>query len=297
MDNRTLRVVDGPVRIRLAPSLQGQFVGWLDNGEVIRTENAPFTSDGFIWVQHERGFSAERAVDNSQVFMQEISDQPVVVVVPNEIAENQEMTLPDGTKWRPEEIFRRLPVDLNQTAWTQYFGNTRFAQGLFTDRNPSRRRIYFYSQGLHAGIDFGNPNPGVPVFAGVTGDVIGVELNSPFYSPNYVTVRVGRYNVIYGHIAGVQVTRGQRVTPDTIIASIEDVQQEHLHLEVRYLGRWIVNPFLLMSEQIRQPFFQKFSNFPAEFAPFHQWQSPLDQPVLTLSNPATAVILGPNARP
>lgn len=145
-------------------------------------------------------------------------------------------------------------------------------------------------------MDFGNPNAEIAVFAGMTGRVSAVRLNTDLYAPNFVMIVNGSYTVIYGHIANVAVSLGQNVTPDTRIATIDTAHNganAHLHLEVRYQGQWIINPLLILRAELRQVLLSKFDDYASEFQPFDKWQTPLDQPVLQLSNPAKAVVIGP----
>lgn len=288
---RTLRVVTPFLNIRNAPSLRAAIIGSLSGGERITEVGEPREADGFCWIQHERGWSAERTLDSREIFVSEVQALPPIVTP-------ERVELPDGESFTPAELFTRLPVALAQTQWIQYFGNTRFAYSLATDRNVQRRRAYLYAQGLHGGIDFGNANADTPVFAGTSGRVSAVRLNTDMYAPNFVMVVSGVFTVVYGHVANVAVSLGQNVTPDTRIANIDvahNGSNGHLHLEVRYKGHWIVNPLLFMRAELRQALISKFDSFATEFQPFDKWQTPLDQPVLKLSNPAQAILIGPAA--
>ncbi|MFQ3535495.1 MAG: peptidoglycan DD-metalloendopeptidase family protein [Aggregatilineales bacterium] len=287
---RVLRVTTPFLNIRAAPSLSAAVIGSALGGERLTQLGEPREADGFRWLQHERGWSAERGLGSSEVFVEEVQEQPLPA--PDQVE------LPDGKSFRPAELFTRLPVSLAQTQWIQYFGNTRFAYNLTTDRNVQRRRAYLYAQGLHGGIDFGTPNADVPVFAGTSGRVTAIRLNTDMYAPNFVMLVNGSYTVIYGHIANVAVSLGQNVTPDTRIADVDTAHNganAHLHLEVRYQGQWIISPLLVMRADLRQALINKFNNFALEFQPFDKWQTPLDQPVLRLSNAAQAVVIGPAA--
>ncbi|MFN7210251.1 MAG: peptidoglycan DD-metalloendopeptidase family protein, partial [Aggregatilineales bacterium] len=286
---RTLRVNTPVLNIRRAPSLSAPVLGIAFSGERLTETGEPREADGFRWFQHERGWSAERKLDSSESYAVEVQEMPP-------ISAPQRVELPDGTSFAPAELMVRLPVALGQIQWIQYFGNTRFAYNLTTDRNTQRRRAYLYAQGLHGGVDFGNPNTEVAVFAGMTGRVSAVRLNTDMYAPNFVMIVNGSYTVIYGHIANVAVSLGQNVTPDTRIATIDTAHNganAHLHLEVRYQGQWIINPLLILRAELCQALLSKFDDYASEFQPFDKWQTPLDQPVLQLSNPAQAVVIGP----
>lgn len=287
---RTLRVNTPVLNIRRAPSLSAPVLSVAFSGERLTETGEPREADGFRWFQHERGWSAERKLDSNESYAVEVQEMPP-------ISAPQRVELPDGTSFAPAELMMRLPVALGQIEWIQYFGNTRFAYNLTTDRNTQRRRAYLYAQGLHGGVDFGNPNAEIAVFAGMTGRVSAVRLNTDTYAPNFVMIVNGSYTVIYGHIANVAVSLGQNVTPDTRIATIDTAHNganAHLHLEVRYQGQWIINPLLILRAELRQALLSKFDDYASEFQPFDKWQTPLDQPVLQLSNPAQAVVIGPS---
>lgn len=286
---RTLRVTTPVLNIRSAPSLSAPVLGGALSGERLTETAEAQEADGFRWIRHERGWSAERTLDSSEIYAVEVQES--TPITPPERVE-----LPDGTSFTPAELITRLPIALGQIQWIQYFGNTRFAYNLTTDRNVQRRRAYLYAQGLHGGLDLGNPNADVSVFAGMTGRVTAVRLNTDSYAPNFVMITNGAYTVIYGHIANVAVSLGQTVTPDTRLATVDTAHNganAHLHLEVRYQGQWIINPLLVMRADLRQTLLDKFDNYAAEFQPFDKWQTPLDQPVLRLSNPLQAILIGP----
>jgi murein DD-endopeptidase MepM/ murein hydrolase activator NlpD len=288
---RTLRVVAPLLNIRSVPSLSATRLGVLFSGERLTEVDEPREADGFRWFKHERGWSAERTLDSKELFATEVQPAP-----PLNLPERLE--LPNGNACPLLELFTRMPISLAQTQWIQYFGNTRFAYSLTTDRNVQRRRAYLYSQGLHGGVDFGSNGVEVPVFAGMTGQVSVVRLNTDMYAPNFVMIVNGSYTVVYGHIANVAVSLGQQVTPDTRVGMIDVLHNgsnAHLHLEVRYQGQWIVNPLLFMRADLRQALLSKFDNYALEFQPFDKWQTPLDQPVLQLMNPAQASVIGPAA--
>lgn len=298
---KTFRVVDGPINVRESPSTLGKLVGQLLDEDVIEVEGNSRTEAGkFVWWRHSRGWSVERSLDGVQVFMEEpTAGGETGTVTPSPARET--ITLPDGSVLTLEPFITRLQVNLADTPWIQYFGNTRFAQALPSNRNPWMQKMYYYCQGLHGGIDYGNNNPGILIYAGVNGVVTRKELNSKGYSPNNIRVKVGNhYTLIYGHIVNIRVNEGDTVAPDTIVAEIDPDVQVHLHFEVRYRERYILNPLLFMPPDVRNPFLNKFKNHAKHFyadATWNQWQTPFDQPVLKLMNPKEAEILGPNARP
>jgi murein DD-endopeptidase MepM/ murein hydrolase activator NlpD len=228
-----------------------------------RTEN-----EGFVWWRHRTGWSAERPIDGSDIFMADIN-----------------LPLPP-----PPFVFQRLPVDLNTMKWLYYYGNTVFAFLYGRQHNYPG-----YSQGLHGGLDFGHPG-GVPIFAGVNG-AFDYGGSGRAFPPNRVDVMVGDYRIIYGHIAKpLSLPRGAPVTPDTVVGEM-DFGQQHMHLEIR-LDRdqfLILNPFLFMTSQMRDDLIKKFP--PTGDYAFYRssrwdrWLTPLDQPTIIRGGP----VIGPTA--
>ena len=186
--------------------------------------------------------------------------------------------------------FERLPLSLIQTLWWQYFGNNVYARRIWLQG----RQWYKYSQGLHGGLDFGNSRDrSVQIVAGVTGTF---KFHDRVYTrPSGLWIKVGDYTVIYGHLANPRLFRvGDTIQPATVLGELEYGGQNHLHLEVRYKDRWIINPLLLMPEAMRSSIISKFPPSEDYFyrsASWTQWQMPLDQPIITLGGP----IIGPNA--
>jgi hypothetical protein len=292
---RTFRVGSVPVRVRSAPSLSGDTVKYLDAGQTLEVDVASRTeADGYTWWQHAQGWSAERSLNGKEIYLFEPSQvvsapqrSTPVVSVPATVEglpADQDLPLRD-------ELFRRLPVDLAQVHWWQYYGNNVFgfdnwAQGI---------KWYEYSQSLHGGLDLGNSRTrGVKAYAGVEG--IFEKVISSSFRPYGLFVKVGDYTVIYGHLINpVSLQPGQPVGLDTMMGEIDTGGQAHLHLEVRYKEKWIVNPLLLMPEEMREAIFAQFPPSGEYFyggGGFDKWQTPLDQPVLELYGP----IVGPHAR-
>lgn len=301
-NKKLFRVVDGPLRIREASSTGSPVLGQLENEALLEVDVASRCEDGgFVWWHHSQGWSAERTVDSRRIYMQETSlsgNESTSQVIESD--EGEPITLPDGKTMTPRKLFKRLPVGVGDTAWIQYFGNTRFAQALAFDRKPERQRMYYYCQGLHGGIDFGNAAPRILVYAGLRATVQFVRLNSAAYAPNYVWAVAGNYTIIYGHVVNVRVAEGQTLNPDTIVAELDPLDQQHLHLEIRFRGQWVMNPLLFMPGEVRDPLLRKFNdparNFYSDML-WNRWLTTFDQPVLKLSNPSEAEIIGPNARP
>jgi hypothetical protein len=299
MPVKFFRVVDGPVNIRTLPDTDAAKAGGqLQLGQQVEVVIESRTvNDGYIWWQHSLGWSVESSADGSKVFMREIipdTDKAKGTAVVN-MPSSASITLPTGTKIPQTILFQRHPVDLADTKWWQYFGNTRFAYNLCTDKVPVRQRMYFYCQGLHGGVDYGNSTPGVPIVAGINGVIEKVELGAKSYSPNCVRIKAGDFTVIYGHLGNVPALAvGQTVVPETPLGKIEGTQC-HLHLEVRYKNTWIINPLLVMSTEMTNAIIAKFKKDFYSDANWTQWQTPFDQPVLKSSAPDKAVIIGPRA--
>lgn len=294
---RYLRVTNGPLSVRAEANTSASRRGTLNQGDEIEVDSASrIEAVGYVWWKHAVGWSAERSLDSSTIFMEQISalTKPPVTVI---VTPTPTPTTPGV--FQAEPIFSRLPVDINQTAWVQYFGNTQFAYNI----RKEGKTWYNYSQSLHGGFDFGNSAPGIPIYAGLEGKVVKLERNSSNYSPNYLMVRTGSRNqflVVYGHIAAPNnFNVGDRVTPDMILARIDSGGQNHLHLEVRFEDMQIVNPLLVMPDVLRDSITMRWSNYSQHFyrdATWTQWQTPYDQPILKLSAPGAVEILGPHGR-
>lgn len=276
---RYFEVVNGPLSIRREPDISADRIGTLYNREQIEVDpETRMVLKGLVWWRHVQGWSVERAVTGPQVFL-----KPLRALT----------QAPSTGGFTPFPIFTHHPVALSDTQWVQYFGNTRFAYNL----RLQRKYWYNYSQGLHGGFDYGC-NRAVPVYAGVEGNIIDVRYNTSVYTPNFTRVRVGPFMVIYGHIAApADFKAGAAVTPKTILGYIDAGGQNHLHLEVRYRNQ-IVNPLLVMPEEMRQSITSRWKNASKHFysdALWSQWLSPMDQPILELQTKGREVIIGPHA--
>jgi hypothetical protein len=301
-DVKFFRVVDGPLNIRRQPDVDSSVFGQLQNGQPVEViANSRTIADDYIWWQHALGWSAERTADGSLVFMKAIDPQSESGQKTQAVNTNTGpmITLPSGKRIDRPVLLTCLPVRLNDTEWVQYFGNTQFAYNLQFDRNPKQQQMYLYSQGLHGGIDFGNRGAGIRVTAGVEATIEKVGRNTASYSPNHVRVVVADFTVIYGHMVNVpELKKGDAVHPDTLIGELDPQTQQHMHLEVRYKNTWILNPVLVMAVEVTNALLAKFSKFSKHFysdSGWTQWQTPFDQPVLKLSSPDSAVIIGPRA--
>ncbi len=263
--------------IRKSPSTSAERTadGQLAGGMVITVIKTSRTeADGYVWWQHDKGWSAEAKIDGSDTFLGDPDTK-----VPGAISFTSD-GLPDVTTLpQRDALVERMPVDLASTKWVQYFGNTQFAF-----KNGKRWNYDSFAQGLHSGFDFGNSNPaGVPVYAGVHGTFI----RNNRYG---IAVRAGDYVLIYQHLyKNTTYVAGGAVTPDTVMGEMTQTDV-HLHFEIRYSAeKWIINPLLMMSEAMRNSLMQKFPTFTRHFQPYPQWQTPMEQPIIVRGGP----VIGP----
>lgn len=286
------RIINGPLSIRAEPTVSAKKLGELQNGaEISCWQKDKVESDGYVWRKHQLGWSAQRTSDRRMVYMQRITALSPAPPPPPQI-EGTSLKLPDGSTVIVPRLFTRSPLDIDRVKWIQYFGNSRFAQRIWSEG----KTWYRYCQGLHGGFDYGNNDMGTPIFAGMDGVVQRVNRMSSTYSPNYLTVTNSQFTIIYGHLGGMNDFRvGEIVTPDTIVGYIDAGGQNHLHLELRVKSIWIINPLLAMTDAVRDPILQKYSKYSDHFfrdGAWGMWQDPFDQPVLRLSGPP----MGPQAR-
>jgi len=285
------------VRVRSAPNLSGDTIRYLDPGTALEVNPDSRTeADGYVWWQHSEGWSAERSANGKEVYLfepgkaapaplrAEPQDEATPGAPPVAAPARLEGLPADQDLPLKNELFRRTPVDLAQTQWWQYFGNNVFGYDLWA----KGAKWYAYCQGLHGGLDFGNSSTrGIKVYAGVQG-VFDKVITSSF-APHGLFVRAGDYTIIYGHLVNPgSFQPGQPVGPDAYMGELQFGGQNHLHLEVRYRENWIVNPLLLMPEEMREAIFAKFPPSGEYFyrgGGWSKWQTPLDQPVLQLNGP------------
>jgi hypothetical protein len=288
---RYFRVMTPLLNVRDAPSAAGAKVTELKNGDEISTRVGDRTeANGFVWWKHAAGWSVEKRIDGSEIYMERIN--ALTPPLPAIGADGRTVTLPDGSTFVAQEFITRSLMDIASVQWIQYFGNSQFAYRIWSEG----KQWYKYSQGLHGGFDYGSSRVGTPLYAGVEGQVLAVFRNSATYSPNYVQVTVGPYLLIYGHLTNVpDLQKGQRVTPDMIVGYVDAGGQNHLHFEVRYKSWWILNPLLVMTPAVRDLILNRYTDYPRHFyrdATWSQWQDPFDQPVLRLSG----TLIGPHSR-
>lgn len=266
------------VRIRSEADLSGTFIKWMPAGTIVECNaSSQVTNDGYIWLHHKDGWSAWKNVSGSTVFLVEPGTVEGIVLM-----------TPDGpdvtTLPSLKTLIKRLPVDLDNTHWWQYFGNNVYAY-----ENGLKWGYDRYAQGLHSGLDFGNNNSGIPVYAAfdcvfTRNDRYGLRAKS------------GDYTVIYQHLMNVPDFQvGQTITVNTKIGELDPASNlRHLHFEIRYKGAWIINPLLFMSDEMVEQITTKFVPGPRYFyesGAWKKWLTPLDQPVIKLGGS----VVGPTA--
>lgn len=291
----TLQVAQG-TKVRTQPNTdpRGTIIITMTRGRIVEVDMNTLTeADGYYWGRHSLGWSAIMSIDGQTVFLAEPGTIPGLIYIG-----------PDGP--RAEELpgyrslITRLPVNLTDTQWFQYFGNNMWAYMHGKAYGYDR-----YSQALHGGLDFGNSlRAGIGIFAGVAGEFVKVEYPSANNTRTYI--KVGDYTFIYQHITNAQsFAPGTKVTPDTQIASIEhnsiNKGWDHLHFEIRYMNEWIINPLLLLTEDLYNQLIARFNpvkanenytktdsqlNFFFKTPAWTKWTTALDQPMIKLNGPA-----------
>ena len=142
---------------------------------------------------------------------------------------------------------------------------------------------------MHSGLDFGNNNAGIPVYAGVDCAFVKNDKYGIF-------TKSGSYTFIYQHLTNTtSFSAGQPISVDTKLGELDPtVGLRHLHFEIRYKEIWIVNPLLLMPDEMVSSIIDKFVPGPRYFyksGAWNKWQTPMDQPVIELAGP----LIGPTA--
>jgi len=268
------------VRVRSEADLSGTFIKWLPAGTVIECNaSSEITNDGYVWLHHKDGWSAWKNVSGSTVFLVEPGTVESVAVMTDDGPDVS--TLPSL-----KTLVKRLPVDIDNTHWWQYFGNNDYAYTYGKSWGYDR-----YAQGLHSGLDFGNNNAGIPVYAGIDCTFVKEDRYGIF-------TKTGLYTIIYQHLTNTPTFQvGQQISVDTKIGELDASSDRlrHLHFEIRYKGAWIVNPLLLMSDEMVNQITTKFNpSHPRYFyqsGAWNKWLTPMDQPVIKLGGP----VIGPTA--
>ncbi|MGJ3239634.1 MAG: hypothetical protein ACFE0Q_13070 [Anaerolineae bacterium] len=290
------------VKVRAKPGTdpRGLILRTIPRGQVLLCDMDTLTeADNYYWVRHEHGWSAIQSVNGKIVFLVEPGTIPGLIAIG-----------PDGPVPQdlPEyrALFTRLPVNLNDIQWFQYFGNNMYAMRKGQSFGYDR-----YSQGLHGGLDFGNSQAPKPIFAGLEAEFVKIEY--PSRNNTRIHLKQGDYTIIYQHITNARrFSAGDPILPDTQLGIIEHHSinngWDHLHLEVRFMKSWIVNPLLLFIPEIYEQLTARFdpnkantsykydfpkssNNFFYHTPDWERWVTPLDQPMIKLAG----AVIGPRA--
>ncbi|MBE0690717.1 MAG: M23 family metallopeptidase, partial [Anaerolineae bacterium] len=298
-------VVDPPITIRSEHNTAKKYaVGRFELNDRFFADAEPFNDGRIVWRHHAQGWSAEC----------QVGARPQVWIVEESLDlaqrhDDPELTLPDGTLLAMPPLLGRLPIALDDQTWTQYFGNTRFAYGLQSRKSRAVRGMYDYCQGLHGGIDFGVQAIGKTIFAGLSDGIVSkVDDSGKVYNPGYARVKIGMFNVTFGHMRNIAVKEGDRISAGTVMGETGDITfkdgskgEPHLHFEIRMVHErvtYVVNPLLFIPPYLRHQYTRKFPSYARHFHfsdAWTQWLTPLDQPALKLCNPGEVVIIGPRA--
>ena len=275
-------VIDGPLNVRETP-VHGNIVHRFDTGETFAVdflETKALIAE-YIWVKHERGWSAIQSKSNNEVF--------AIIVQRHSAMQGHAQQSEGGPRNIPNRrsLFKKLPVSLDDISWVQYFGNTWFAYNSGWRFNYNQ-----YAQGLHAGLDLGSKEQDLKITAGLEGIVTGKTQDSIF-------IETDNYEVVYQHLDRITPrSAGSSVKVDDILGytNPNHALNDHLHLEVRYKDgeeTWIINPLLLMKSSDSRRIIQKFNSLKLnEFVytlRWNEWIDPLDQPLIKMNGP----VIGP----
>jgi murein DD-endopeptidase MepM/ murein hydrolase activator NlpD len=272
-ETRTFMVATLALNVRSDPEVDARTLipsAQLNRGDQIEVlEDSRTEAAGFVWWEHRAGWSAEKTVDEGEIYLIDL----------------------DADLPPPDFIFERSPVDLDALQWFYYYGNTVYA---FINGSRADHGYDNYSQGLHGGLDYGHRGDvEVPIFAGVHG-TLQYSGNQRAFRPNRVDVKVGNYTIIYGHVARpIAQPIGSAIRPDTIVGFM-DRNAQHMHLEIRK-GIHIVNPMLYLPEVQRDKILEDHpptGNFGFySSTAWQRWLTPYDQPTIVLGGP----VIGPKA--
>lgn len=273
------------ISIRKAAGLQADTDGALAKGQGINADFDTVTlADSYYWIRHDDGWSAIQDEAGADVMFDDGGE--VVEIGTN--GPNIE-TLPGY-----RSMITRSPVDLDKVRFFQYFGNNVFAWQRGHEFGYPR-----YSQALHGGLDFGNTQErNIPVYAGISGTYRRTQYSSTYDWNHRLEIDSGEYVFIYQHTSNFRKFEpGQAITPDTVIADIYNGPNwaDHLHFEVRFQTKWIVNPLALMNEGLYNLIIDQFDPeaksklvrqtelyYFFKNESWQKWYTPLDQPVIEL---------------
>ena len=259
------------LNVRSSPKImENNNIGEMQYGDIFETDSATLTKDnGYWWLQHGKGWSA-------------ICKHKKILAIP----QNSKLMLP------PENIptiSMALPINLDDIYWVQPYGNTGFA---YTVGHIHGYDVY--AQGLHAGLDLGIGYD-VDVRAGINGVVLDTKWKES--KGWYVSIYSGDYIIIYEHLSSLEVEVSDALTNDSILGQLNfSNNNTHMHMEVRYLGIWAINPLEVLAGNLAERLLNILHD---EFLPaayccdgiYNQWRTPYDQPIIKIFGP----IIGPKA--
>ena len=325
---KQVQVVTSALLIRRDHDEDSDSLGSLAFGDIILIDPVTrFEGTSFIWRKHDRGWSAERPVDGSDVFLWEVTPEEAqaasmpIMEFPVDAGEALDVnTLP-----LRDRLFQSLPTDRAHTYVLQHFGNTRYAfeSGVYEN----------FFQGLHSGIDLGNRDKDevIPVVSGIADRHVAkvADIIRTSYGPVGVRVKAGSYTIIYGHLRDDEhlVAVGTILKSDSLIGNIatrEDIASfdathsnrrlgfsPHLHLEIRFQFMHqtvILNPLLFFTDPVRetlahrQPTEQEKIAYSQHFyieanvePVWAIWGEPFSQPVIRFQV-HDKLLIGPRAR-
>lgn len=109
--------------------------------------------------------------------------------------------------------------------------------GYFTSGFGYRIHPITHKRKLHAGIDFGNPAPNVPVYAAADGTVIRAAYSSSYGNVVYISHSINGkiYTTVYAHQERLLVSSGQTVKQGQqigIMGNTGNSTGKHLHFEI-----------------------------------------------------------------
>ena len=115
-DKKIFQVVDGPIGIRMEPN--GQLVGLqLKQSDQIEVIDDSVDKDGYIWVKHNKGWSAVSNSDGDEVFMLDISSRPTDAPRVFRVwAQNISIRDSPNGKRLAGKLFRKMEINVDPTS-------------------------------------------------------------------------------------------------------------------------------------------------------------------------------------
>jgi murein DD-endopeptidase MepM/ murein hydrolase activator NlpD len=195
----------GCLRLRATASSSGELIACIPDGKYVEDLGSSRWIDGLMWRNiRYNGQSGWAAAD----YLKHCGG-----------------TQPPLESTSGAKIFGRTPFNTSFPI-AQFYGDTasaRLNQGVF----------YGATQGMHSGVDW-SVAYGTRVYSLCEGIVVHAGMNSPFGAgPRSVIVRCGDWYVLYGHLSGEVVFRGQEIKENHVVGESGLSGSSHMHLEVR----------------------------------------------------------------